>query len=230
MTERLVDVEVPEAARRLSGTDTVRDAVDPAARGRVLAAERRQRVEVAAIRALRCGLAWAARRRSDGRRVALTPARAEGRAREPRRDHRARGRRPFVAGLTRVRPRAWPRPDPTPARAHRCRRPGRVGGVRAVASGEQSGPKRLSPSVDDLVAGRSASTRAVVVAPCPTVWLSTRNAGAIPLSADRRVEQGGGSRQGARIRRWGYWSRKSAGSESETGLGLLRAVDRRRGC
>lgn len=52
MTKRLIDVEdeVLEAARRVLGTGTIKDTVNTALRATVQAAERRQRVDVAALR------------------------------------------------------------------------------------------------------------------------------------------------------------------------------------
>lgn len=52
MTKRLIDVEdeVLEAARRVLGTATIKDTVNTALRATVQAAERRQRVDVAALR------------------------------------------------------------------------------------------------------------------------------------------------------------------------------------
>ncbi len=51
MTKRLIDVddEVLEAARRVLGTDTMKDTVNAALRASVQAAERRQRVDVTAL-------------------------------------------------------------------------------------------------------------------------------------------------------------------------------------
>jgi Arc/MetJ family transcription regulator len=52
MTKRLIDVDddVLEAARRVLGTDTIKDTVNSALRASVQAAERRQRVDVAALK------------------------------------------------------------------------------------------------------------------------------------------------------------------------------------
>ncbi|WP_052667274.1 type II toxin-antitoxin system VapB family antitoxin [Nitriliruptor alkaliphilus] len=52
MTKRLIDVddEVLEAARRVLGTNTIKDTVNSALRASVQAAERRQRVDGAALK------------------------------------------------------------------------------------------------------------------------------------------------------------------------------------
>lgn len=52
MTKRLIDVddEVLEAARQVLGTETIKDTVNSALRASVQAAERRQRVDVAALK------------------------------------------------------------------------------------------------------------------------------------------------------------------------------------
>jgi Arc/MetJ family transcription regulator len=52
VTKRLIDVddEALEAARHVLGTDTIKDTVNSALRASVLAAERRQRVHVAALK------------------------------------------------------------------------------------------------------------------------------------------------------------------------------------
>lgn len=52
MTKRLIDVDddVLEAARHVLGTDTIEDTVNSALRASVQAAERRQRVDVAALK------------------------------------------------------------------------------------------------------------------------------------------------------------------------------------
>jgi Arc/MetJ family transcription regulator len=52
MTKRLIDVddEVLEAARRVLGTDTMKDTVNAALRASVQAAERRQHVDLAALK------------------------------------------------------------------------------------------------------------------------------------------------------------------------------------
>jgi Arc/MetJ family transcription regulator len=51
MTKRLIDVddEALDAARRVLGTETMKDTVNAALRASVQAAERRQRVDVAAL-------------------------------------------------------------------------------------------------------------------------------------------------------------------------------------
>jgi Arc/MetJ family transcription regulator len=51
MTKRLIDVddELLEAARRVLGTGTIKDTVNTALRASVEAAERRQRVDAAAL-------------------------------------------------------------------------------------------------------------------------------------------------------------------------------------
>ena len=52
MTKRLIDVDddVLEAAKRVLGTDTIKDTVNSALRASVQAAERRQRVDQAAVK------------------------------------------------------------------------------------------------------------------------------------------------------------------------------------
>lgn len=52
MTKRLIDVDdqVLEAARRVLGTTTIKDTVNSALRASVEAAERRQHVDVAALK------------------------------------------------------------------------------------------------------------------------------------------------------------------------------------
>ncbi|TVR35222.1 MAG: DUF2191 domain-containing protein [Nitriliruptor sp.] len=52
MTKRLIDVDddVLEAARRVLGTDTIKDTVNSALHASVQAAERRQRVDQAALK------------------------------------------------------------------------------------------------------------------------------------------------------------------------------------
>jgi Arc/MetJ family transcription regulator len=52
MTKRLIDVEdeVLEAARRVLGTQTIKDTVNTALRASVQAAKRREHVDVAALR------------------------------------------------------------------------------------------------------------------------------------------------------------------------------------
>jgi len=52
MTKRLIDVEdeVLEAARRVLGTGTIKDTVNTALRATVQAAERRERVDAAALK------------------------------------------------------------------------------------------------------------------------------------------------------------------------------------
>jgi Arc/MetJ family transcription regulator len=52
MTKRLIDVEdeALQAARRVLGTKTIKDTVNTALRATVEAAERRQRVDVAALK------------------------------------------------------------------------------------------------------------------------------------------------------------------------------------
>jgi Arc/MetJ family transcription regulator len=52
MTKRLIDVDddMLEAARLVLGTDTIKDTVNSALRASVQAAERRQRVDVAALK------------------------------------------------------------------------------------------------------------------------------------------------------------------------------------
>ena len=52
MTKRLIDVDddVLEAAKRVLGTDTIKDTVNSALRASVQAAERRQRLDAAALK------------------------------------------------------------------------------------------------------------------------------------------------------------------------------------